>query len=632
MDSKIKVTAQTRLVNIFLVTVISCYLFTLLEWLFFITKPSFLSNWTLFESTGLLLLVPLPAVAAAFVLFFIFRASFLLVPDPKISRFIPIVYVAIPSLVLAAAAFLLLENFTYTLFGFNVGSFKGITRYVYPLAIILFALWVGRKLYELAGQPVWEAIGRHIKSAVMVMLLIAMALGALRFAQMETVRWDDIKDADQELLNVLILSTDGLNASHMSAYGYHRDTTPFIQSLVPQSLIVENHFTNNAKSTGSIGALFSGKFPTNTRVIYPPDIFHGIDAYQHMPGMLKKLGYLNADFSIRHYTDPYDLNMREGFDLANGREFGEISNSIKLPGFVKNAFMKESYFLEVIFSRLLVRVQHALSINDMVNPYLLVTDLEDAQRHFPDSKRIDQLFDFIDSSSGPFFAHVHLMVTHGTKFSLQHQVFSLGKEQQDEWMTDFYDDSILNYDLIVQRVVNHLKENNLFEKTLLILTSDHGAKWMANERIPLILRFPNQQYAGVRHNNVQRIDVTASIIEYLGLKKPGWIEGESFLNGEFEPDRPIFYADSIAMGTQNSAGWRDVSSYEAPYYSLGGVGVIVAQSWHYWDLSNNRMSSGKIKNHTAPLADKELPTRDEARDQIATHLQKYTYPVPEYNK
>ncbi len=130
MDSKIKVTAQTRLVNIFLVTVISCYLFTLLEWLFFITKPSFLSNWTLFESTGLLLLVPLPAVAVAFVLFFIFRASFLLVPDPKISRFIPIVYVAIPSLVLAAAAFLLLENFTYTLFGFNVSSFKGITRYV----------------------------------------------------------------------------------------------------------------------------------------------------------------------------------------------------------------------------------------------------------------------------------------------------------------------------------------------------------------------------------------------------------------------------------------------------------------------------------------------------------------------
>jgi arylsulfatase A-like enzyme len=267
-----------------------------------------------------------------------------------------------------------------------------------------------------------------------------------------------------------------------------------------------------------------------------------------------------------------------------------------------------------------------------VNPYLVVTDLDDAQRHFPDSKRIEQLLGFIDSSNGPFFAHVHLMETHGSKFSPQRRLFSLGKKQPEHWMTDFYDDSILNYDLIVQRVVTHLKENNMLEKTLVILTSDHGSKWVATERIPLILRFPNQQYAGVLHNNVQRIDVTASIIEYLGLEKPDWIEGESFLNGEFEPDRPIFYADSIAWGPQNGAGWRDVSSYEAPYYSLGGVGVIVAQSWHYWNLSKNRMSSGKIRNHTAPLADKELPAGDVARDQIAGHLQKYMYPVPKSKK
>ncbi len=30
------------------------------------------------------------------------------------------------------------------------------------------------------------------------------------------------------LPNILMIASDGLNAEHMSAYGYHRDTTPFI--------------------------------------------------------------------------------------------------------------------------------------------------------------------------------------------------------------------------------------------------------------------------------------------------------------------------------------------------------------------------------------------------------------------
>ena len=431
--------------------------------------------------------------------------------------------------------------------------------------------------------------------------------------------------------NILILSTDGLNASNMSAYGYHRNTTPFIKSLISQSLVVENHFSNNTKSTGSIGALFSGKLPTKTRVIFPPDIFRGIDIYQHMPAILKKLGYRNADISLRHYTDPYDLNMREGFDYANGREVGKILNNIEFPDFVKRAFRNESYFLEITFSRLLVRVQHALSINNMVNPYSVVTNLNDANRLLPDSKRIEQLFEFIDSSKAPFFAHVHLMITHGPYFHPEKQVYSLGHVQNASWMTDFYDDTILNYDQMVQKVVNHFKENNLFEKTLIILTSDHGSRWRANERIPLILRFPKKQYIGVRRNNVQRIDVTATIIDYLGIKKPEWMEGESFLNNEFEPNRPIFFSDAGTVAMNRGVVWRKIARYKAPYYTLGGVGIIVAQKWYFLKLSNRKFYSGLIHGHTSPIENKYLPSVKQVYEQIIGHLQENNYPIEGLN-
>ena len=521
-------------------TILFCYLFVFMEWLFFLSKPSFINNLTAFEHIFVLLNSPLPVIIFSIAFLLPFVVLLFLAPDSKLSSILGICSLFVPATVLAFLSFLMVENFTYTLWKFNVASFPGGIRFVYAIAIAVVIIWFVRALWVFGKSPAWERTGGLLQRFAFVLVVASCILSLVNVIQSGNVGVGDVGLGRKDLPNILVLSTDGLNASHMSAYGYQRNTTPYIDSLIPQSLFVQNHFTNNAKSTGSIGAFFSGKLPTKTRVIYPPDIFRGIDSYQHMPALLKKIGYSNADFSIRHYTDPYDLNMRDGFDLANGRQIGQLSNSIELPVFLKRILIRESYFLETVMSRLTTRLQHALYIKDMGNPYLEVTNLVDAKRSFPDLKRIEQLFEFIDNTQNPFFAHVHLMVTHGSKFHSETRVFSLGQEQSEHWMTDFYDDSILNYDQMVRDVVDFLKKSGLFDNTLLILTSDHGAAWRATERIPLILHFPKGQFAGVRRHNVQRIDVTASIIDYLGLDVPEWMEGQSFLEGEIEPDRPIY--------------------------------------------------------------------------------------------
>jgi len=414
----------------------------------------------------------------------------------------------------------------------------------------------------------------------------------------------------------------------MSAYGYKRVTTPFIDSLIDESLVVENHFTNNAKSTGSIAALLSGKLPTKTRVIYPPDIFRGVHSYQHIPALLKKIGYRNADISIRHYTDPYDLNMRDGFDYANGRNISDTANKLRLPNNFTKVFTIESFFMENSISRIKARFDHALSISDLVNPYRLVTSKEGASRYFPDQKRMEQLFNFIESSKQPFFAHVHLMGTHGPKFSPKKRSFSLGKKQRSHWMTDFYDDAILNYDRIVENTAAWLKSKNLYDNTLIIITSDHGTHWSAKERIPLILRFPDKQFAGVRRHNTQRVDVSATILDYVGITVPDWVDGESFLHNELNATRPIYFANSMKWGPKDKGGWRNVKHYQEPYYSLGGVGMIVGQTWYFLDPAKNKRSSGKIINHTFPMDDNNLLTSDMAYQKLINHLTKNGYPSP----
>ena len=608
-------------------TIWSCYLLVFMEWLFFFSKPSFLNNLTAFEHLFVLLNTPLPVLIFAIVLLLPFVILLFLAPESRFSIVLGICSLLIPATVLAFLGFLMVENFTYTLWKFNVGSFSGGQRFAYAAALAMLIVWLVRVLWLFGKSPAWERTGGLLKRIAFVLVIASCTLSLANVIRAGSLSVGEIDLGRKGLPNILVLSTDGLDASHMSAYGYERETTPFIDSLLPQSLLVQNHFTNNTKSTGSIGAFFSGKLPTTTRVIYPPDIFRGIDSYQHMPALLKKIGYSNADFSIRHYTDPYDLNLRDGFDQANGRRIGQLSNRVELPVFLKRIFIQESYFLETVISRVTVRLQHAMFIRDMENPYLEVTDLADAKRSFPDSKRIEQLLGFIGSTRQPFFAHVHLMVTHGTKFHPEIRMFSRGQEQSEPWMTDFYDDSILNYDRMVQDVVAFLKEAGLFDSTLLILTSDHGSVWRATERIPLILRFPRGQFAGVRRNNVQRIDVTATIVDYLGLELPEWMAGQSFLPRETEPDRPIYYADSIKWGPRNNAGWRDTSTYVAPFYSLGGLGIIVAQKWYFLNLETGQMSSGQVRGHTSPVESGMFPARGQARQQILDHLQASGYPV-----
>jgi arylsulfatase A-like enzyme len=608
-------------------TALACYLFVFMEWLFFVSKPSFLINLTVFEHLFLLLTSPLPIIVFLALLLLPLFVLMFLAPGSKFSAALEVCSLLVPAAVLAFLGFLMVENFTYTLWNFNIGSFSGNVRYFYAVGIAALIVWLVRFLWRLGQPPAWPKLGFFLRRSAIVLMAVSCVLGIVGAIRAANLGIRDVAHGAADRPNILVLSTDGLNASHMSAYGYARETTPFIDSLIPQSLLVQNHFANNAKSTGSIGAFFSGKLPTKTRVIYPPDIFRGIDSYQHMPAVLKKLGYTNADFSIRHYTDPYDLNMRDGFDQANGRHIGQLSDRIELPGAFERTFVKESYFLETVMSRLITRLQHALAINDMRNPYLEVTNLVDAKRHFPDAERIAQLMDFMDGVQNPFFAHVHLMVTHGTKFHPRTRVFSAGQTQDEHWMTDFYDDTIRDFDRMVGEVVDFLKKRGLYENTLLILTSDHGTEWSATERIPLILRFPGNRFAGVRRHNTQRIDVTASIIDYLGLEKPEWIEGESFLGGELGADRPIYFADSITWGPQNSAGWRDTSSYAPPFFSLGGVGFIVAQNWYFLNLVNRHLRTGHVEGHTSPVEPELFPSKEEAQRLLVDHLQANGYAI-----
>lgn len=595
----------------------AAFFYVMSEWLFFITKPSTLSEMSGYRAVSSLLLnLLLLFVAALVVQLLLFVAGRAIFFAERLRPTVPFLALTVPAFLMAAALFLLLENFTYTLFGFASFYYDGVGRFVYlQLFLSLFILclfWAvdvnrqqSEKRQRLAGLA---AIGLLLVSVVFL-------YGSQnRLPAMAAV---DAGEGLEPGINVLFLFADGIDASHMSLYGYPRATTPFLDSIRDELLIFRNHFTNSAKTTASVGSLLSGKYPTTTRVIFRPDVFSGIHVYEHLPGILKRYGYSNADFSVRHYVDPVDLNMREGFDWANGRDVSE-----KL-SWLRRSYPDEMLFAAQIFDRIDGRLQHILNLDTMTNPYAVVAAPSSYAYKLMDRTRINNLKAFMGNTEGPFFAHVHLLGSHGPQFFAEKSHFAEGPQTID-WSADHYDDAVLQYDRYVEEVVNFLKSEDLYANTLLVLNSDHGHRWGVETPIPLVLRFPQHEYTGVREYPTQRLDIPFSLLEYLGINAPGWMEGNSLFSEVRESVPPIYVVDRAP--SMNVRGWRQVALPKAPFYTLGKISAIYCDKIYHLDLLRpTELKVEAVQDYFGDCTASDYPSQETVYKGMVKHLQERGY-------
>jgi hypothetical protein len=135
------------------------------------------------------------------------------------------------------------------------------------------------------------------------------------------------------------------------------------------------------------------------------------------------------------------------------------------------------------------------------------------------------------------------MKTHGAKYRPTSRVFSAGKQEIEDWMIEFYRDSILDFDEYVKQVYLQLKKHKQLDNTIFIVASDHGARWSNINRVPLLIRLPHSMQTGSYSVNTQLIDIAPTILHALGLEKPRWMEGQSLLEpSSIKPNRFIISA------------------------------------------------------------------------------------------
>jgi arylsulfatase A-like enzyme len=74
-----------------------------------------------------------------------------------------------------------------------------------------------------------------------------------------------------------------------------------------------------------------------------------------------------------------------------------------------------------------------------------------------------------------------------------------------------------------------------------VINSDHASQWKITERVPLMIRFPKSAVKGRVAANVQLADVAPTMLSYLGVRIPTWMDGQSLLPATApSPSRRIF--------------------------------------------------------------------------------------------
>ncbi|MDO6677545.1 sulfatase-like hydrolase/transferase [Shewanella sp. 4_MG-2023] len=620
-----------HLSRLLLLTGLCCYLYYLMEWSFFLSRPSMLSYLSLTDSLLLLFTAPFPLLLLSLssVCLITFLAFFI----PKKSIIIDRVAYVVPALILTCMAFLMLDNFTYTVFGIASHSATTLMSqgYYWIMITLLFIYFTNKMSMVIESKG---TLCEHLKPFyilfITLILLSILSLWMTYSQPLNTKLELDVSAKKTDFPNIIFFSADGVNSKNMSVYGYKRDTTPFLNSISHESVIYQNHWTNSAKTTGSVGALLSGKYPTRTKVIFRPDTFKGQDMFQHLPGILKNQGYYNFDISLRHYIDPADLKMRNAFDYANHRL---LANQLFT---ANNLFLLRwpvaTQFLEENWQRLYQRLAHLIDYKSMVNPHRLVNQGAEVPAIFSDIDRMKQLKEQIKIAPRPYFANVHLLGPHGKKFDYEKAIFTQTKAQPEHWMPDHYDNAIFQWDAYSKEIYQLVQEQGELDNTLLVFSSDHGKRHVINETLPLIIRYPKKEYTGSVILPSQRMDIAPTVLSYLGVKPPQWMDGHSLLSRGKEA-YPIFIVSSSKQQAINAGDWKVAANLTYPFYSLGSISMAYCGTLYSIDINNiNALSFEHQKVHArdsvCPLEDL---TPKLAYEMILDHLASMGYDTDKLN-
>jgi arylsulfatase A-like enzyme/Tfp pilus assembly protein PilF len=320
--------------------------------------------------------------------------------------------------------------------------------------------------------------GRALALALAIAALVAAAAVVLVGRRSGGVRRDPG-------LCVLLVTVDTLRADALRCYGNARAATPWIDRLATEGARFETAHAHNVVTLPSHANILSGRYPLqhgvrdNTGFRFPPDT-------PTLATILRERGWRTGAFVSAFVLDSR-FGLDRGFEVYDDRFGGqETTTPFRVP-------------------------------------------------ERPGEATVRAARDWLESVRGQrWFAFVHLYEPHFP--------YEPKEPFASRFPSDPYEGEVAAADAALGRLLEPLLAEGAAERTLIVLTSDHGESrgehgeathgifaYEATLHVPLILRAPGLFGPRVVRRPVRHIDIAPTILDALGIAPPSDLPGRSLL-------------------------------------------------------------------------------------------------------
>jgi len=344
---------------------------------------------------------------------------------------------------------------------------------------------------------------------------------------------DEVRKSDD--LNVLLVTLDTTRADRIGCYGYEKAKTPNLDFLAASGVMFSDAYCQVPLTLPSHCSLLTGTYPLSHQV-HNNGFYYLDHSHLTMAEVLRDEGFRTAAI-VSSFTVDSRFGLDQGFDFYDDTfAEDEILKNFRSEKRAERVFNSFSHWLEGNFDQ-------------------------------------------------KFFCWVH--------FFDPHVPYDPPSPFKEEFPDRPYDGEIAYMDHYLGRIVDKLKERNLFDKTLIILAGDHGEAFGEKEeidhgyfiydvtlRIPLILYSPKLLPEGkVVGSRVRLIDIMPTVLEMLTIPVGKEIQGVSllpYIEGRKKESLPSYietffpqenYGCSVLIGLIKE-NWKYIQAPKPELYDL----------------------------------------------------------------
>lgn len=315
--------------------------------------------------------------------------------------------------------------------------------------------------------------------------------------------------------NVIFILVDALRKDHVGLYGYDRNTTPNIDNFSQDTVVFTKAISQSSWTIPAVASLFTALFPSvHGTISHTENKLNVLDRkLVTMAEVLKNHGYSTGAFVANHWFSS-KTQFYQGFDV-----FDEIN--IKTKPLADEVNEKAIKWLKKVKNR----------------PFFIYLHYQDAHAPY---KAPESFSSFLKSETERILNEDEIAAM-GIHFTGNMDL---------NYYIDNYDGGIRYFDYHFGHLFEYLKGQNLYDKSVIVFTADHGEAFFEHGdighgdylfdemiRVPLLIKFHDERNNLDLDNKhyemgIELIDITSTILQLLGYDFPYPVNGESIFQKE----------------------------------------------------------------------------------------------------